>query len=152
MWETWQAEDQATFGNTEAEGDLGALRWLAETSEDSMLGGLLLCVFWHVGRRSGNFVAQNWKRLPIPAAADGTAFATLSALRPCSAGWGDAFLNFLLSSVIHPRSIERRVHSHEVLEASLFSSSAVPLDDRGRDFERLPCFTKVVKVLCWWRS
>ncbi|CAE7580561.1 NUP155 [Symbiodinium sp. KB8] len=53
-----------------------------EMVEDSILGAALLCVFWYIGQCGGRFLAQNWKYLPIPSAADVTTFAVLSALRP----------------------------------------------------------------------
>ncbi|CAE7516158.1 Nup155 [Symbiodinium necroappetens] len=74
---------------------------------DSILGAALLCVFWYIGQCGGRFLAQNWKYLPIPSAADVTTFAVLSALRSSVEGLGGPLASvFFLACERSPRSTD----------------------------------------------
>lgn len=65
------------------------------------VGLLQMLLFWLLGTRCANLLVQNWKRLPIPAAADGTTFAILAALRSSLDGLGGPLSTALLLACRH---------------------------------------------------
>ncbi|CAK9050439.1 unnamed protein product [Durusdinium trenchii] len=69
------------------------------------LGFLQLLFVWLLGTRCAKLLVQNWKHLPIPAAADGTTFAILAALRSSLNGFGGPLSAALLLAYRHWASV-----------------------------------------------
>eukprot|EP00434_Breviolum_minutum_P044350 symbB.v1.2.039602.t1/scaffold6677.1/size16253/1 len=94
------------------------------------LGLLQMLFFWLLGTRCAHVLVQNWKRLPIPAAADGTTFAILAALRSSLDGLGGPLSAALLLACRHWMGVDVQFEGLALLLPALRDASLLVLLNR----------------------